>query len=254
MKQSKAMLAWNVIYPVFMYYAITGTVLIILNFLLPARADLKLPRQLITTLAVLPYLISCRRKDPAVQKGRARAMDLALAVLIGACFAVAFNNLLGMVRIADYSPSYAQVEKTFYTGRLALEIVSLCIVIPIAEETLYRGIVYERSAQWLGDGKAALLSAVIFGLAHMNLAQFVYATVFGLLLSFLARENGNIFGAIAAHMAANLTSTLRAETGFFSFPGQSFVLCLIVTVLLFAVSASGLLAVRRRGLRRREGR
>ena len=42
----------------------------------------------------------------------------------------------------------------------------------------------------------------------MNLAQFVYAAVFGVLLAYVTNVTGSIAGAIAAHMAANLTSTL----------------------------------------------
>ena len=64
---------------------------------------------------------------------------------------------------------------------------------------------------------AVFVSAAVFGLLHMNLAQFVYAAVFGVLLAYVTNVTGSIAGAIAAHMAANLTSTLRAELGLFAF-------------------------------------
>lgn len=247
LKQSKMIRVWNLLYPVCMYYAITVTTLAVLDFVLPESVDSKLLRQFITTFAVLPFLISCYRQDLGGKKERASRKNLAVMFLTGACFAVAFNNLLGMVRIADYSPSYDQVEQTFYTGRLPLEFAALCIVIPIAEELLYRGIVYRRGADWLGDGPAMILSAAIFGLAHMNLAQFVYASAFGILLAYFTREGGTVLGAVAAHMAANLTSVLRAETEAFAFMEKSFPARLVITAALFAASAAGVFRVRRDG-------
>lgn len=244
MKQSKAMRIWGIAYPIFMYYAITMASLAVLDFILPENMDSKLLRQLITSLAALPFLISLCRQDHAAREKRKPDKYLAVMGLTGACFAVAWNNLLGMARIADYSASYGQVEQTFYTGRLPLELAALCIVIPVAEELLYRGIVYRRSADWLGETRAMLLSAVIFGLVHMNLVQFVYALAFGILLAYFAREGG-IFGAIVTHMAANLTSVLRAETNVFAFMEQSFEILLLATFALLAASAAGIYLIHR---------
>ncbi len=71
-----------------------------------------------------------------------------------------------------------------------LEILALCIVIPIVEELLYRGIVLQRCVAAFGERAAVFVSAAVFGLLHMNLAQFVYAAVFGV----TAREYYRIVG------------------------------------------------------------
>lgn len=245
MRQSKAMRAWGLIYPVCMYYAITTAALFALDFFLPPNLDIKLFRQLLTSLAALPYLIITYRQDPGAKRRPAPVKSLAVMCLVGACFAVACNNLLGFIRITDYSPAYAQAEQTFYTGRLLLEIAALVIVIPVTEELLYRGIVYKRSADWLGENAAMVLSAAIFGLVHMNLAQFVYATAFGVLLAYFARQGGTVLGAVFAHMAANLTSVLRAETKALSFLDQGLAVSLAAAAALFAVSAAGIAWIRR---------
>lgn len=254
MRQSKSMRVWNILYPIGIYYVVTTVTLFILDFILPETVDSKLFRQLITSMVALPFLISFYRQDqmmrgnyagkPSVESCKAwfRMQNLqffAGAFLTGGCFAVAWNNLLGMVRIAEYSASYSQVTETFYTGRILLEIAALCIVIPVVEELLYRGIVCGRIWDWLGIRAAFIGSALIFGLVHMNLVQFVYAAVFGLLLACLAEVTGNLSGAVAAHMAANLTSVLRAETQVFKFMEQSQILSVFVMIVLFAAAGAG---------------
>ena len=142
MKQFKPMQLWNVLYPVFLYYAVTILILSVVDFFLPRPMDFALLRQLITSVAVFPFLYKWYRAELFFEKKDVRIPFIAVAFLTGGCFAVALNNLLGMVRIEDYSASYGQVEQTFYTGRLLIEIVALCVVIPLVEEFLYRGMVY----------------------------------------------------------------------------------------------------------------
>lgn len=256
MKDSKAMKIWSLLYPICIYFVVTSVSIIILDYILPETANSKLFRQLLTSLAALPFLFSYYRRDQILRGAwkkkaffrmvRIKPMDFIWIFLIGGCFAVALNNLFGIMRLSDYSDSYAEITKTFYTGRLFLEILALCIVIPIAEELLYRGIVFKRAADWLGTRRAAAVSALIFGLIHMNLVQFLYAALFGLLLAFFVEAAGNLTGAIAAHMAANLTSVLRAETDMFSFVDQSPAVWIFVTVFLSLISAAGIFRLLRK--------
>lgn len=254
MKQSKSMQIWNIIYPIAIYFVVTSITLFVLDFILPETGDTKLLRQLITSVVAFPFLYSFYGPDQ-VMRGRGTIVNnkvvwrfhfskekvkkCMLIFVIGGCFAIAWNNILGMIRITEYSTGYAQVEETFYMGRIVLEIVALCVVIPIIEELLYRGIVYGRIYDLFGKKPAIILSAIIFGLVHMNLVQFVYATVFGLLLAWFVEVTEDISGAVMAHMAANLTSVLRAETGILSFMDGSVVLQVVVTIVLLAVSGAG---------------
>lgn len=256
MKDSKAMKIWNLLYPICIYFVVTSVSIIILNFLLPETTNSKLFRQLLTSIAAFPFLLSFYRQDqksrnewkkqPYWKMMKIRPADFFWMFVTGGCFAVALNNLFGMMRLGDYSASYAEITKTFYTGRLLLEIFALCMVIPIVEELLYRGIVYKRAVDWLGARYAAVVSALIFGLIHMNLVQFIYASLFGLLLAYFAEVTGNLTGAIAAHMAANLTSVLRTETRVFAFLDQSMIVQVLATVLLALIAAAGVFGIWRR--------
>lgn len=252
MKQSNSMKIWNILYPIAMYYVITTLTLFVLDFILPETIDTKLFRQLITSLAAVPFLYTT-----FVPKQKLYGKEIKQYILMfiaGGCFAIAWNNILGMMRIIEYSVSYQQVEETFYTGRVLLEILALCIVIPIVEELLYRGIVYGKIREWLGVKAAILGSAVIFGLVHMNLVQFVYASVFGILLAVFAEKTGDLMGAFAAHMAANLTSVLRAETDVLQFIDNNRTNQIIVTGILLLAALASLYAIYKLSDTKQEGR
>ena len=137
MKLSKSMRIWNVIYPVAIYFVVTAVTLFVLDFILPADLNSKLLRQLITSFVSIPFLYSFYYPDQ-MMRGKVegnlpfwkqckmlcagiRIKQVVWMFVIGGCFAVAWNNLLGMVKLAEHSASYQQVEQTFYTGRLPLE-------------------------------------------------------------------------------------------------------------------------------------
>lgn len=250
MKQSVAMRVWNILYPVFIYYVVTIAAIAILDLFLPETTDSKLFRQLLTSFAALPFLYSFYRQDVSVRDPKEvkkwNFRTVGIIFVTGGCFAIAWNNLLGLIHIAEYSRAYKQVETTFYTGRMILEVIALCVVIPVVEELLYRGIVYGRLKDWLGCRTAIVASAVIFGLVHMNLVQFVYAAVFGLLLAYFAEVSGNLSGPVAAHAAANLTSVLRAETGVFGWMDGRTDRMIAGMVLLFGIAGVGVFSLRRK--------
>lgn len=242
------MQVWNIIYPVFLYFAVTVLVLYLIDGFWPETRTNRLFQQLLTSLAVLPMLYVLYRDghDKKEIKKKQALYSAVVMFVTGGCFAVAWNTFLGMIKIAEISPSYEQVAETFYTGSIFLEIFALCIVIPVVEELLYRGIVFQRSVDFLGTYPAILVSAVIFGLVHMNLVQFIYAAVFGIILAYVTDLTGTLAGAIAAHMAANLTSVLSAETGLFSFLDNGVFVQIPVMVLLFVVSLAGIYTIKKR--------
>lgn len=241
-KQFNFQKVWEIISPIVFYYSITLLTLLALDYLLlalPVNEGTTLFRQFLSSLAAFVFLWPMYRQDKS-EKKRIAIQTVFFSCIIGGCFAIAWNTILGFTGIAEYSRGYNQVAKTFYTGRLFLEIAALCIVIPIVEELLYRGIVYVRIRRWLGVRAAILLSAVIFGLVHMNLVQFIYASVFGLLLAYITEKTGSFYGAAIAHMVANLTSVLRAETSVFGFIDHNMVIGISMTIVFLLLTAGSL--------------
>ena len=96
-------------------------------------------------------------------------------------------------------------ELVGYSGILPMAIVS-GIMAPIVEELIFRGILLDR-ARVFGDKPAVILSAITFGLMHMNLYQFFYAFVIGIILGKEALAGG-VGRSILLHMMINFTGSV----------------------------------------------
>ena len=89
-----------------------------------------------------------------------------------------------------------------WPDRLALGIVTI-VLAPVAEEILFRGIIYtwvsQISYRWLG----VLVSSLLFGLAHGNLLAFLPLFLFAVMLALLYERTKNLLACITAHAVFN---------------------------------------------------
>jgi len=122
----------------------------------------------------------------------------------------------------------------------------------MAEELLYRGVVERRLSLLCGSAPAIVLSAVIFGVMHWNVVQFLYAGILGLLLAWLLERTGFLYAPVLAHIGANVMAVVRSETGWLDIAYQPTAAGVTVTVLLFAVAAFAVLLVKKGGVRQEE--
>lgn len=95
-----------------------------------------------------------------------------------------------------------------YNQNPALLILSTCVLGPIVEEVVFRGMVYRRARLYAGVWPAILISAALFGVYHLNLAQGIYAAGFGIVLAYYYECTGRLEACIAVHAAANLAALL----------------------------------------------
>jgi len=88
-------------------------------------------------------------------------------------------------------------------------VVSACIVAPIAEEILYRGVLFRSLGNRLGILPAAILSSVIFSSIHFyGLYGFVSVAVFGFACAMLYAATGSLVSVILLHSLYNLSIKL----------------------------------------------
>lgn len=83
----------------------------------------------------------------------------------------------------------------------------LMAVVPAAvEEFVYRGITYGGYRKSGTKFMAVMLSALMFGIMHMNLNQALYAFVIGILLALLFEATNSIFATMLFHFIYNAQS------------------------------------------------
>lgn len=85
----------------------------------------------------------------------------------------------------------------------ALYIVGTSLLIPIAEELIFRGLILGKFLESMKPGLAAVLSALIFACMHVQPLQVVYAFLCGLILGYAYLYTGSIFVSVLIHMTFN---------------------------------------------------
>ncbi len=104
-------------------------------------------------------------------------------------------NLFGYEKtptVTESYPVYMLFVNLFFTAVLP----SIC------EEITHRGMLIN-GYNTLGFKKAILISSLLFGLTHLNIEQFFYATIVGLFLALITMICGNIIPAIIIHFVNN---------------------------------------------------
>jgi membrane protease YdiL (CAAX protease family) len=77
------------------------------------------------------------------------------------------------------------------------------LVAPIAEETFFRGFMFQGIRKRIGFAWAAIISAAIFAIAHMSAESLVPIFFLGLMLAWLYHKTQSIWPCIIVHAAYN---------------------------------------------------
>lgn len=150
---------------------------------------------LLTILAVWGIF---RRSAPMDGASAALGWKDHLLALVGCCFGVvALDFCAEILDLPDM-----MVDIFIKLGSDPWGIVSIAIIGPVAEEVLFRwGIMrhYMPGGAW----RAILISALAFGIIHMNPAQVPFAAAMGVMLGILYWRSGSIAWPIALHILNN---------------------------------------------------
>ena len=119
-------------------------------------------------------------------------------------FASSFFN--SIISFLGYSPNRTSSVVTEYPVWLLFVNIIFTAVLPgICEEIAHRGMILS-SSQAFGSFKAILISSFLFGLLHLNIEQFFYATLIGIFLGYLTHATGSIYPAMIVHFMNNALS------------------------------------------------
>ncbi|WP_374566294.1 lysostaphin resistance A-like protein [Ideonella sp.] len=90
-------------------------------------------------------------------------------------------------------------------------VTTVCLLGPVLEELLFRGVVLRGFLQLYPRGAAITGSALLFGFAHLNIHQFLVAMVIGTLAGWLYDRTRSLLPCITLHVAFNTSITLLGQ-------------------------------------------
>ena len=126
---------------------------------------------------------------------------------------------------------------------MILSLLSVAVIPALLEEVFSRGILMS-GYQFLGKWKAAFVSALLFGLLHMNPQQFPYAFMVGFIFCFLVERTNSLYASILPHLIINSTTVVSIFTeGAGTGPVGMESSVILATLLLMAILSLPWLAV-----------
>lgn len=225
---------WRLIYPILIYFGInilatlgymvveairiaaTGIVdpMIITEKLMQNLMDNALLITIITSIisliVLIPLYFADQRKEKRIGEfikyEKSSLTKWILVAILGFSAALSLNFIISFTGLAELSSGFDAVSEAIYGSSIFFQILATVIMAPLCEEILVRGLIYKRMRRWANPLVAALVSSTLFGLIHMNLVQFIYAFLIGLLLALVYEKFQNIWAPILFHFVANGTS------------------------------------------------
>ncbi|MCM1989352.1 CPBP family intramembrane glutamic endopeptidase [Oceanirhabdus seepicola] len=149
-------------------------------------------------------------------------------------YGLLYDSTIGAF-LYTFEPSKTITERmTSIASGNIFPIISACLIAPIVEELLFRGVFLEYLRKKSSCITAVLISSLFFGLTHFNLHQGVGAFFSGLFLGFIYLKTNSLLPCIFLHMAHN--SFVVLITYFSIYPNEISPIIIIISAGLLVIS------------------
>lgn len=155
----------------------------------------------IGAMVVFPIFL---KETPVIKMPPAHKKDIGILFFLGVSAALCVNILFALLHFTGSSQSYEQVANKQFAFPLWAGIVLYGVLSPLAEEIVFRGIVYNRLRRQYSLWVALIISSLLFGLYHGNVVQAVYGSLLGFLIVVMYEKYGSFFVPVILHAAANI--------------------------------------------------
>jgi len=207
LKQIRTNRIVQIIYPLLVYFIVYQLGVALLIDMIGDKFG-KLTCLLIAGIVcIIPMFIiyqSVPKLIPEKLTNKKQLFNYCLWVIGVVCLGIALNVLLTQIGIAQVSDGFKRAENTLSDGNIIIKLLCNCLVIPILEELLLRGIITGQLYLWYGLIPSVLFSSIFFGILHNNIVQFIYALVVGIGLGVMYVKTKRLSLCIIAHCLINL--------------------------------------------------
>lgn len=115
-------------------------------------------------------------------------------------FNFAYSTFLALLNLriqADLTPVFAELSSPWWL------LAGGVVVAPVVEEIFFRGFVFAGLCRRYEWQKAAVISAALFALIHLQLTAVIPIFILGYIFAYLYYQSNSIWPAILMHVATN---------------------------------------------------
>ena len=162
---------------------------------------------------------------------KVETMDVVCIILLS----VGLSILSGYVveHLINVFNGYKQVSNNIRQGMSSpLGLLSGIVLIPIFEEILFRGLIFNELRKNINLVASVIIAALIFGMAHGNILQGIYASLLGVVLTLVYYWTKSLVASIIAHMTYNFMGTVGMSLLVGILGDHEIIYCSVAAVLL----------------------
>lgn len=159
------------------------------------------------TLLIITVFINKRFNtfNEVTNKFKIRKIDYLFAPLLVVSYIFItygwFDYILFSIPTGDM---FESAMEYFESLPIVILLIETCIIAPIFEEVLYRGILLKGLINKYNSKRAIVYSSLIFGIAHLNIPQGINAFLLGLILGTVFYYTRSIYLCMIMHFVNNL--------------------------------------------------
>lgn len=129
----------------------------------------------------------------------------------------------GIITLFGYETISSSASTTINYGTLLKELVLSCILPGFCEEFLHRGLMLHANKKHANTKYCLIISSILFGLTHLNIRQFFYASILGVLMGLVTLAADSIIPSIIIHFMNNFLSNYFFYGTYLKWPLARFV-------------------------------
>ena len=211
----------SIVTPVLLHMLVSNTVAALFGQRLDAASCTA-----VAALIVLPFVWAMYRQDriraggdisaQETHAGQSREVkDTGIAgkilfgvfcIAAGAVLNVVWSTVLNAAGIQNVFSN--ETQEVLLAGSMAVQLAGLCFLVPLAEELIFRVLVYGRMKRYFPVKTAAVLSSLLFALYHGNPIQIIFAFPMALALT-AVYEHGQLFVfPVLFHIGSNAAAVV----------------------------------------------
>lgn len=202
-------LAWLflIIIGVYLVLMLVNTILNTKGLSMPTYLALIVSEALILVPGIVYVLVNKLdlRKDLGFRKIKVGTIFLSILLAFLTTPVASFVNVLTQFFVSN---TMTQASDALLDGSYLALLFLTGFYGPFCEEVVFRGILHEGYDRISSPMKAVLISALLFGLMHLNVNQTCYAFVLGVIFAIVNKASGSVYTSMIIHTCINTVNIL----------------------------------------------
>ena len=195
---------WMYVAIFIMYHAVSyGLVYYITHIHMIGLIPLNMASELIFIIPSVIFVFATRTKWRDMLRLKSIRLSTVLIVILFTFLCMPLVTVVNLVTQFFVENAVEANSAIFMMMPFGVTFFIVAIYAPVCEEIVFRGITYESLKKDMSVLKAMIISAVFFGLAHMNFNQAAYALLLGLIFILVREATGSLWATILMHVVFN---------------------------------------------------